>query len=136
MIRFFVAGLPKAMQVSGARRVPLASGKIAHLPTKRNAGWALLVGEVGRRYAPDKLLDGPVSFTAVFFLPKPVSAGRAVLYPLKRPDLDNLTHKLTDQFNGVFWRDDSQIVDVAAHKRFAIDKPGVEIIVSGPNEIL
>jgi len=39
-------------------------------------------------------------------------------------------HKLTDQFNGVFWADDSQIVDVIARKRFAADgRPGVEIIV-------
>lgn len=135
MIRFFVAGLPKAMQVSGARRVPLASGKVAHLPTKRHGEWALLVGEVGRRYAPAELMAGPVSFTALFYVPRPSSAGRKIVYPLKRPDLDNLTHKLSDQFNGVFWRDDSQIVDVRASKRFAEDKPGVEIIVSEPGEM-
>jgi len=39
-------------------------------------------------------------------------------------------HKLTDQFNGVFWADDSQIVDVVVRKRFALDgRPGVEILV-------
>ena len=130
MIRFWVAGIPKAMQVSGARRVPLASGKVAHLPTKRNAEWALLGGQSGRAFAPATPLLGAVAFTATFYLPRPLNA-RKIMFPLKRPDLDNLLHKLTDQFNGVFWHDDSQVVDLVARKRFADEHSGVMIEVEG-----
>ena len=45
--------------------------------------------------------------------------------------LDNLIHKLTDQFNGVFWRDDSQVVELHVCKRFSADgRLGVEIEVA------
>jgi Holliday junction resolvase RusA-like endonuclease len=52
------------------------------------------------------------------------------VFPLKRPDIDNLMHKLTDHFNGVFWLDDSQVIDLVVRKRFARDgRTGVEIVV-------
>jgi Holliday junction resolvase RusA-like endonuclease len=51
--------------------------------------------------------------------------------PIKRPDVDGLVHKLTDQFNGVFWHDDSQIIDFVISKRYAPDgRSGVSIIVA------
>ena len=37
-------------------------------------------------------------------------------YPIGRPDLDNLVKTITDASNGLVWRDDSQIVELHAHK--------------------
>ena len=128
MIHFFVAGIPKAMSV-GASIAFTRAGVQHNFQKRRNTDWALMVGEVGRRYAPPTPLDGPIAFQAVFYLPRPASA-RKVLAPLRRPDLDNLVHKLSDHFNGVFWRDDSQIIDFTVYKRFATHgQPGVEITV-------
>ena len=43
----------------------------------------------------------------------------------------NLVHKLTDQWNGIFYADDSQIVDLVVRTRFALKgRRGVEIIVA------
>jgi len=133
MIRFFVAGIPKSMSVGtsfGFKR----NGVQHHMQGRRNTEWATLVGQIGRTAWEGKPpLVGGLAFTALFYLPKPASAKRTDRLPLKRPDLDNLMHKLTDQFKGVFWFDDSQIVDVQARKRFACDRPdgliGVEICV-------
>lgn len=133
MIRFFVAGLPKSMSVGtsfGFKR----NGVEHHMQGRRNTDWSTLVGQIGRDAWEDKApLMGGLSFSAYFYLPKPGSAKKTVRLPLKRPDLDNLMHKLTDQFKGVFWLDDSQICDVHGYKRFACDRPdgrtGVEICV-------
>jgi Holliday junction resolvase RusA-like endonuclease len=56
--------------------------------------------------------------------------------PIKRPDADNLFHKLTDQFNGVFWADDSQLTDVLLRKRYPLDgRTGVEIVVAAVTNV-
>ena len=133
MIRFFVAGIPKALSVGtsfGFKR----NGVQHHMQGRRNTEWSTLVGQIGRdAWEGRPPLVGGLAFTACFYVPRPQSAKKTELLPLKRPDVDNLMHKLTDQFNGVFWVDDSQIVDVIARKRFACDRAdgrsGVEICV-------
>ena len=131
MICFFVAGGPKAMSVGSVFRFKRAGA--AHVVQgRRNTDWATLVGEIGRTYAPASPLTGPIVFTALFYLPRPKALARKRnVVPVKRPDLDNLFHKLTDYFNGVFWMDDSQIVDLVARKRYVgVDgRSGVEIRV-------
>src|SRR5439155_24624408 len=106
-------------------------GVLHRFQKRRNTPWALVVGQVGRQHAPATPLEGPIGLTLVFYLPRPASAGKHVVVPLKRPDIDNLTGKIADSFNGVFFRDDSQIIDSHAYKRFAGPggKPGVEITV-------
>jgi Holliday junction resolvase RusA-like endonuclease len=132
MIRFFVGGLPKSMKVAGIARFQRA-GKVHMVPKRSNSEWATLVGQIGREYAPKTPLGGGLSFIAVFWMPKPATLKKTMVLPLKRPDLDNLMHKLTDQFNGVFWVDDSQIVDLHVYKRFTIDgRTGVEIRIEAP----
>ena len=135
-IKFFVAGLPKSMKVGGVARF-VRGGKMHMVPKRGNEEWVTLVGRLGREVMPPAPLDGAVAFTATFYMPRPASA-KKVQFPLKRPDLDNLVHKMTDQFNGVFWRDDSQIIDVHARKRFATERgdgrAGVEIVVHPVSE--
>ncbi len=132
MIRFFVAGVPKAMSVGSFFKFKRAD-TVHHMQGRRNTDWATLVGQIGREHAPSAPFDGPLSFTALFYLPRPASLSRKAsngAMPVKRPDLDNLVHKLTDRFNGVFWKDDSQVTDIVIRKRYAEDgRTGVEIIV-------
>ena len=128
-IRFFVAGIPKSMRVGGVARF-MRAGKMQTVPKREHSEWAVLVGHIGRQYAPESPFTGPVGFSATFFLPRPKTAAKKVVWALKRPDLDNLMSKLTDQWNGIFYADDSQIVELAARKVFAgDDRPGLEIVV-------
>lgn len=129
MISFFVGGLPKSMQIIGTARFQ-RRGKVHMVPKRGNTEWATLVGQIGRTHAPAVPLTSPLAFTATFYMPRPAACPKRITLPVKRPDLENLIHKLTDQFNGVFWVDDSQIVDLITHKRFATDRPGVAITVA------
>lgn len=130
MISFFVAGIPKALSVGKSVRVPNQGGGFKQFQKRVNTDWSTLVGMIGREHAPDAPLAGALRFRATFRMPRPAS-GRKAIHPLKRPDVDNLAHKLSDQFNGVFWLDDSQIVEMVIRKRFAdVDEPpGVQIDV-------
>ena len=133
MIRFFVAGIPKAMSVGKSVSFQRTGAPIRqHFQKRANTEWAILVGHIGRAHAPDVPLDGPLRFAATFYLPTPQALAKHLAeLPTKRPDVDNLMHKLTDFFNGVFWHDDSQIVDLVIAKRYAFNgRPGVEITVA------
>jgi Holliday junction resolvase RusA-like endonuclease len=109
-------------------------GTLHHFQKRTNTEWAVLIGQVGRDHAPSAPLDGALILMGTFWLPKPASLPKreaAIALPIKRPDLDNLMHKLCDSFNGVFWHDDSQITDILARKRYPLDgRTGVEIIVA------
>jgi Holliday junction resolvase RusA-like endonuclease len=129
-IRFWVPGIPKALSVGKGIRVPNKGGGFRQFQTRTNTDWSLLVGQIGREHAPERPLEGAIAVTALFHVPRPQTASRRVVFPLKRPDIDNLIHKLTDHFNGVFWRDDSQVIDLVVRKRFGQDgRTGVEIVV-------
>lgn len=57
--------------------------------------------------------SGPVAISIVYELrPKPKHGW---------PDVDNLTKNLFDAFNGILWRDDTQVVDLRARKRVSTD---------------
>lgn len=68
-------------------------------------------------------LDGPVIVTATFYLPRPKSAPKRVIFPATKPDLDKLTRALGDSLSGIAYTEDSRIVDLHVKKRFAIDSP-------------
>jgi Holliday junction resolvase RusA-like endonuclease len=136
VIRFFVSGTPKSMKVGGVARF-MKGGRTHMVPKRGNDEWVTLVGRIGRDHAPPVPLEGPLAFVATFYLPKPVSLPKraaALAMPTKKPDVDNLFHKLTDQFNGVFYRDDAQLTDVRLRKRYPHDgRTGVEITVTPIN---
>ena len=130
-VEFFVAGIPKSMSVGKTIRWKTKDGSRQGSHQKReNTDWASLVGTIGRTHAPVKPFAGPIHLMLEFLMPRPKSAKKAS-YPLKRPDIDNMIHKLTDQFNGVMWVDDSQIVVLIANKNFvwADDSPGLRITI-------
>ncbi len=100
----------------------------------KNKGWQQLVAEAAGR-ARDavgaELLEGPVRLLVSFYLPRPQSLPKKVVHHLKKPDLDKLLRSVKDGLTRVAWKDDSQVVDVKAVKRYA-DKgtaPHASIIV-------
>ena len=65
-------------------------------------------------------LEGPLTLTVRFYLPRAKSAARRVVKPTTRPDLDKLVRAVKDALTraGVY-HDDGQVVAVIARKDFA-----------------
>lgn len=75
-------------------------------------------------------LSGPVLMRVTFFLPRPKSAPKRVLYPATKPDLDKLVRSVGDALKGLAYEEDSRIVDILACKRFAVNSaPRAEISI-------
>jgi Holliday junction resolvase RusA-like endonuclease len=87
-------------------------------------------------------IDGPVSVNIVFNMPRSQShygTGRnahllkpsAPVFPTHAPDLDKLVRAVLDGCTDAgVWRDDAQVVNIWARKRYALLGPGVEFDVS------
>jgi len=73
-------------------------------------------------------LDGPVSVTAVFVLPRPKSAPRSRLWPDRKPDLDKLIRAACDSLQqaGAIAQD-AQVVHLEAMKAYGT--PGMTLTV-------
>lgn len=64
--------------------------------------------------------EGPVEVKINFWLPKPKSTPKKVIYPAKKPDLDKLIRGVFDALTEAsVWKDDSLVVCVYARKLFA-----------------
>lgn len=81
-------------------------------------------------------LEDAVVVDARFYVQRPKSAARSVLWPVKRPDLDKLARGVLDAlvFGGVLG-DDSQVVELRASKHFAgtesaLPTPGVTVTIT------
>jgi hypothetical protein len=73
------------------------------------------------------LLDG-VRVTVAFYLPRPKALPKKRTAHLKAPDIDKILRGFLDAITGIVFRDDSQVVEVIAMKRYAAegDAPHVE----------
>lgn len=73
------------------------------------------------------VLQGPLAVSIDISVAVPASWPRkkrddalaGVLRPTGKPDLDNTTKAFLDALNGIVWRDDAQVVDLAVSKRYA-----------------
>ncbi len=77
---------------------------------------------VGTSWRP---LEGPLRLTAIVYVRLPASVpkrARETARPTCRPDLDNYLKTVLDGAS-VLWRDDAQVVEILAAKRYAVDTP-------------
>lgn len=70
-------------------------------------------------------LDGPIHLFVEFRLPRPASVRVAKRpYPAVKPDMDKLLRNTLDGLTQAgIYRDDAQVVDLFAQKRYATDDP-------------
>lgn len=77
------------------------------------------------------MLVGALAMKLIFCLDKPKSTPRKVLYPAKKPDLDNFIKAVEDALEGVCYKNDSQIVQIQAIKAYCAkdyeERPCVKI---------
>lgn len=134
-VAFTIPGEPVA---KGRARSFIRAGHVAHYTPDKTARYENLVKLAAQQAMADvPPLEGPVSLVVRAFLGIPQSwslkkqrsAAIGELTPTKRPDLDNIVKAIKDGANGVTWKDDSQVIDVIASKRYG--QPRVEVEVRG-----
>ena len=92
--------------------------------TEATAGHEALIHALAKAQCPEPL-TGPLRLAVTFGMPVPkswsnVKQSKALggqIKPTGKPDLDNLL-KALDGLTGVVWKDDAQVVDITASKRY------------------
>ena len=116
-------GRPRFSRKSGTVYTPLKTARY-----EARLAWAAQSIMKGR-----PLLEGSLSVFVQAFMAIPASrpkkwraaAANGLIYPTKKPDIDNIA-KMMDALNKVVWVDDCQIVALTVHKVYA-DRPRLEI---------
>lgn len=72
-----------------------------------------------------EMLDGAIFIVVMFRLPRPASVNiRRRPFPCVKPDMDKLLRNTLDGLTQAgIYRDDAQIIDIYAKKRYATDDP-------------
>lgn len=120
------------------RGIPAAQGSKRHVGGGRMIESSRAVGpwreavraETQRAVAGP--FDGPLQVQLHFWLPRPKSLAKTVIHPAKRPDIDKLARAVLDGLTaGGAWKDDAQVVQLAARKDYANGErlPGCEIFI-------
>lgn len=137
MTIFDVIGIPVPQ---GSMKAFIPKGRSYPVITTDNKSlknWRDLVSLVAQDHAPEKPIKGAVQVMLLFRLPVPQSYPKTKkVYALKRPDVDKMCRAIFDSLSGIFWFDDSQVVDLRARKELAYNaQPGVTIVIEELGEI-
>jgi len=135
-LRMATAALPMQLQFSvlgaaqpmGSKRAFVPKGWTRPILTDSNRNlksWQQLV----RHAANDAIYQLPASerglllegvrVSVAFYMPRPKGLPKRRTAHLKAPDIDKCLRGVLDAITGVVFRDDSQVVDVIAMKRYA-----------------
>jgi Holliday junction resolvase RusA-like endonuclease len=125
-------GIPKG---KGRPRFARATGRAYTPAATRNYEGNLAVA-ASAAMASRPLIEGPVDVIVEVGLPVPASWSRTKqlraiareIWPTGRPDVDNYLKAAMDAFNGVVFRDDSQVVQVWIVKFYSL-KPSLSVTV-------
>lgn len=132
-VSFTVHGAPQA---KGSTRAFMPKGAKYPVVTSTNrnvASWEHLIRAEAQRHVLSGMLTDAVCVQALFVLPRPKRLRRGVESPhITRPDVDKLARALNDALTHVFWKDDGQIVELRASKRYANlnETPHVRVTVT------
>ena len=122
-----IYGLPVAQGRPRAAKLP--SGQIRVYDPQKSRDWKRTVMAQALAVKPERLLAGALEGELDFYLPRPQSAPKRIVYPAKRPDIDNLLKACFDALRGLAFSDDAQIVSLRVAKHYATENaaPGVYV---------
>lgn len=121
-VEFFVAGVA---QPKGSAKAFVPKGWNRAVITSSNPRlkeWQTLVSLEAARHVSQGALEGPVVVEFGFILHRPESLPKKVGHCTKKPDIDKLARAGLDALTGIVFKDDAQVVDLLARKRYV--RPG------------
>lgn len=127
-LNYSVRGLPVTQ---GSMSV--FKGRIVHENGPLLRAWRRRVGAIGKALMGGaEGFDGAVEVWLTFYLPRGKTVRRE--RPHVKPDLDKLGRAVLDAFTQAgIYRDDSQVVALHLTKYYALDEPGLRVIVRALN---
>lgn len=137
MISFEIPGPPRPLlRAKVARRGAHARMYDPEANTTNKATVGFYAKQAMRKFAAlgnGDLLLGPLRLDVTFYLEKPKSKIRKnsdpFPWPHSKPDLDNCIKLVCDSLNGIVWKDDAQVVLIAASKAWAQNSPCTKVCV-------
>lgn len=99
----------------------------------RTVNYEVELQYLAKSFIPEKPHPGAFHLHLYFYLPKPKKT-KFDLYPMGKPDTDNLVKAVMDAFNGLFWVDDSQMIEIHAGKFWATTEPGINVKIDYKGE--
>lgn len=133
VFKFIVYGDPVAQ---GRPRFTTKGGKARAYDPQKSSDFKEYVALVASQHRPKELLTGALELTVIFYRPltkvieksekKMAEVEAGTLLPITKPDVDNYAKGVKDALKGIIWKDDSQVTDLIARKRYS-DTPRIEI---------
>lgn len=139
-IQFNIPIIPKPLERARTDRIRTKTGKtitVTHKSKRQKIAEEQIMVFLSR-YKPADLITGQIELGVKVFYPIPKSwpkykqenAVYGLIRPTGKPDLDNLIKQITDRMNGLFFRDDSQIVEYATGTgKYYGENPRWEILI-------
>ena len=120
-----IYGLPVPQGRPRAAKLP--SGQIRVYDPVASRDWKRTVMAQAIEHRPPRLLTGALTGEMDFYLPRPKSLPKRIVYPVKKPDLSNCLKAVEDALRGIVYADDSAIVALRVAKHYATETtpPGV-----------
>ena len=124
-VTFEIIGEP---QGKGRHRVQVVGkGKIHTYTPDKTANYENLVKIMYLKQGNGERLQGAIKATIAAYYAIPQSwtkkkkeqACKGLIYPQKKPDMDNIAKIILDSLNGIAYEDDKQVVELHLYKQFA-----------------
>jgi Holliday junction resolvase RusA-like endonuclease len=133
-VYFVVTGKPVG---KGRPRASTRGGFVRMYTDAKTLGYeAAIADEAARAMSGAEPFETPMQMQVSCYYPIPKSWPKKIkqgaideeVFPKVKPDLDNVVKAVLDALNGVVYRDDAQVVNLVATKRYATE-PRVEVYI-------
>lgn len=129
-----IGGEPVAQ---GRPRLTTINGHARAYDPAKSGNYKQLIKLMAQQNAPDEPTENPVILSVLIYrkIPKSFSKKKrmqidlGLLRPTTKPDVSNVVKGVEDALNGVWYKDDSQIIGYGHVGKWYSDKPRVEIIM-------
>jgi len=144
-LAFFVPGIPRSQgNLKPFTFTDKRSGKVRAAMTEGTKGigeWRRSLSLSAHQAIQEQQFTGlfekqPLVLLADFVFPRPISLPKKIHHMTSMPDVSKLIRAVEDSLQGIAFRNDSQIVEVNARKRYMQpgEEPGVMVVLYDQTE--
>lgn len=133
-IKFMVYGTPVPKGSYRAFTFKTSRYPVITNDNPKTKQWERVIASEALNHRPEEgLIDEPINVTLCFYMPRPKSKPKEIVYPYGKPDIDKLARSTLDALKEILFTDDARVCDLNLKKRYAKtpEDTRVEIQVEG-----